>query len=748
MNNNGKNGNEEVNDDIDDMLSAFLKKFTKKAPEKDDEATVGKMGGFNLGGNYYDRSDLERLNLKDYAKVRVDAETYNKLDRLQAIANSIETKVISKPEQLSLFPKRQYIVDYQNVLNEAQYLAVTTVQGPVLVIAGAGSGKTRVIVYRASYLLENATPPESILILTFTRKAAQELVVRTKQLLKNHNAERLVSGTFHAFSTMLLRRYAALIGIPSNFTIIDPSDSADIVDLIRTELKLNVKNKAFPRKARIAEIISKSRNCNQSIAEIIEQYFMGAYEFIDNIQLIARAYREYKKLNNIFDYDDLMETLRDKLRDNEKFRRTIQQLYQYIMVDEFQDTNVVQKDLIDLIAAGSRNVMIVGDDSQSIYAFRGANFENILRFPETYPDCKVVKLEFNYRSNHRILAFVNEIARNARLGYKKELVSHNENDVLPLIAKFYDQQEEAEFIVSRILELRERNIPLNQIAVLYRSSYHGTFIQTELLKRGIPYIVVGGIKFVERSHIKDIISYLRIVANPLDAIAWNRILKMVPGIGQVTASKIIDMVHHNNNVIDFTGFEGKKFGKDLERLGEVLTTIRRESVSLPVKIELLSDYYRPLIKNREPDWEVRMQDIDVLYKMAHKYQDLEVFLTDFALDPPSTKFQDSVKPLLDETEDQPVTLSTIHSAKGLEWYCVFIPHLLDGLFPSAKCLHNLEAYEEERRLFYVACSRAEEELYLTMPAYYSAWDNYFTKPSRFIAEVNKNKYQVYKPEKD
>lgn len=735
------------NDDVQpDKISDFLSRLSQKMKRRDDlqMGNTHHNASNGWGGNtYHNRNDIAHLHLDEYASVPATPDTYQRLQRLQQIANGIESKVISQPEQLALFPKKNYEVDYATALNAAQYTAATTVQGPLLVIAGAGSGKTRTIVYRVSYLLENATPPEQILLLTFTRKAAQELVLRTKQLLRNHSAERLVSGTFHAFATMLLRKYAALVGLAPNFTIIDPTDSADLIDLIRNELKLNLKEKAFPRKSRIAEIISKSRNCNQSVSQIVAQYFVGASEFLGSLQTIATAYTRYKKMNQILDYDDLIEVLRDKLREVEPFRVAVQRLYRYIMVDEFQDTNVVQKEMIDLIAAQHRNIMVVGDDSQSIYAFRGANFENILTFPLTYPDCKVVKLEQNYRSNQRILALVNEIAQKAQLGYRKILVSDNTNDVMPTVAKFYDQQAEAEFIVDRILALREQNIPLNQVAVLYRSSYHGNYIQTELLKRSIPYVVVGGIKFVERAHVKDMISYLRIASNPLDAVAWNRILKMVPGIGQVTATKVIDAIHRSNYVLDFSVFEGKKFGNDLNRLAQVLTAVMQESVALPTKIDMLCDYYRPLLKNREPDWEVRMQDMEVLYKLAHKYADLSQFLTDFALDPPSTKFQDAVKPLLDETEDQPVTLSTIHSAKGLEWYCVFVPHLLDGLFPSAKSLRTIDDYEEERRLFYVACSRAEEELYLTLPAYYSAWDDYFTQPSRFIAELSKDKYCIH-----
>ena len=550
-------------------------------------------------------------------------------------------------------------------------------------------------------------------------------------------------GTFHAFANHLLRRYAVLLDLHPNFSVIDTTDSEDALDLVRTELKLGEKNKAFPRKQRLQEIISKVRNGQQTLSEVLEADFVGLVDYEKDIERVANAYRQYKRLNRLLDYDDLMELLRDALRDHPIFRQEVQRLYRYVMVDEFQDTNLLQKEIVDLVAARSRNIMVVGDDSQSIYAFRGANFENILTFPETYPDCRVVKLEQNYRSNQHILAFINDIAKQAALGYHKHLYSANENDVKPLLAKFFDQQSEAEFIVNRILELREKNIPLNQIAVLYRSSYHGNFVQAELLRRNIPYVVVGGIKFVERSHVKDVLSYLRIIANPFDGIAWNRVLKLVPGVGNVTAGKIIDYLSQHGHSLNFAHFEGKKFSKELLKLGEMLTAIRPDRVGLPAKLDIIKAYYAPILQSRETDATVRLQDLEVIYTLSNRYQTVPEFLADFVLDPPSNKFQESNRPLIDESEDPPLTLSTIHSAKGLEWYAVFVPHLLDGLFPAVRSMQHLEQLEEERRLFYVACSRAEEALYLTLPAFFAGWDANFTMPSRFLAEVGKDKYDIW-----
>lgn len=712
-------------------IANFISTFTF---QKEEEKTVT----YQYGQGEVD--ELEQLTIEDYAQVHVPDSMEDKLVNLQKIADAIEE--LSTKTTLPEVPKRLYKIDYKNSLNPSQYQATITIKGPVLVIAGAGSGKTRTVTYRVSYLIESGVPPNQILLLTFTRKAAKEMLHRTARLLKDKRAEKVMSGTYHSFANYLLRRYAKLIGVPPNFTIIDQIDAQDVIDLIRNELKFNKKNKAFPRKQRIYSVISKSRNCGISIHAAIKKEFPALVNYVEDIEVIAETFRQYKKANKIFDFDDLMEVVRDALRDNELFRTKLQRHYKYIMVDEYQDTNVIQKEIVNYIAGKGGNLMVVGDDAQSIYAFRGANFENILTFPASYPTCQIIKLEQNYRSNQDILNFTNAIANSALLGYKKSLFSKNTNRWKPIVSRFYDQQEEAIYIVNKILALREKDIELNQIAVLYRSSFHGNFIQGELLKRNIPYVVVGGIKFVERRQIKDVIAHLRLLVNPFDAVCWNRILKLIAGVGKVTAGKIVTTIQENKGKIDFTKYEKKKYGEALTTLQGVLNEAMKPDVPIPTKITILKNYYTPLLKSQEVDYETRLQDIDMLYTLSEKYVDLEKFLSDFALDPPSTKYQNSTTPLLEDSEDKPLTLSTIHSSKGLEWYAVFIPHLLDGLLPSARSLKNIEAFEEERRLFYVACSRAKEQLYLTMPSYMSIWDSFFTKPSRFIMEIEKAYFHI------
>jgi DNA helicase-2/ATP-dependent DNA helicase PcrA len=678
------------------------------------------------------------ISLSTYQHPEISPQTQEKINNLTAIARSIEDKAIEPEEQTD---KKDLKINYARSLNKSQYLAATTINGPLLVIAGAGSGKTRTIIYRVAYLLENNIPPEKILLLTFTRKASNEMLSRVTSLLNDARAGSIMGGTFHSFANYVLRRYYKILNILPNFTIVDTSDSEDILDLIRQELKMDKKNKAFPRKSRIQTIISKARNCNLTVSQVIEDEYKGLADFSPDIEVIAGAYSEYKRANNVFDYDDLMEFLRDSLKNNSLFRERIQEAFTYVMVDEFQDTNVIQKEIVDLIAAKYSNIMVVGDDSQSIYAFRGADVENILRFPETYPDCKVIKIEQNYRSNQDVLNFSNSIISNARIGYKKNLYSTNFNQGKPVIKKFYSQEDEAAFIVSKILELREENLPLNQIAVLYRSSFHGNFIQAELLKRNIPYLVYGGLKFTERRHVKDMIAYLRIVFNPLDAVSWNRVLKLIPGIGSATASRIIRQIHEQQGQISFDGFSGK-FSGELNALRDALARAGNQEISIADKVEIIKDYYTPILKNIEDDYKIRLLDIEVLYTLACKYEKLEKFLSDFALDPPSNRYQNKTTPLVDETEDKPLILSTIHSAKGLEWNTVFIPHLLDGLLPGTSSLGTIEELEEERRLFYVACTRAKERLFLTMPAHVSSWDAFLTRPSRFLIEIEKDKYKL------
>jgi DNA helicase II / ATP-dependent DNA helicase PcrA len=684
---------------------------------------------------------LEALTIEDYDPVETSDETDDKIKELQKLTRQIENNTSIDYESHYNKEIKEYKINYRKELNPNQYYAVSSIDKPLLVIAGAGSGKTRTIVYRVGYLLENDVDPAQILLLTFTRKAASEMINRTVQLLGNNQAERIIGGTFHSFANYTIRKYANLIGVQPQFSIIDTIDSQDIIALIRDEL-IKKRDRAFPKKKRLQEIISKAKNCVISIEEVIEREFSGLIDFQKEIELIADTYEQYKKANYLLDYDDLLVVMANALKSNPRFKELLQRTFRYVMVDEYQDTNIYQKEIVVAIAEKHRRIMVVGDDSQSIYSFRGANFENILQFPAAFPDGSVVKIEQNYRSNQKILDFTNSIISNAKLGYRKVLFSENLANTQPVFKKFYDQESEAEFIVDRILELREQNIPLYEMAILVRAAFHGNYVQAELLKRNIPYVVVGGIKFTERRHIRDMISFLRIIVNPYDAAAWHRILKLLPGIGEVSARSIIKLIRANDGNLQVDQFKTKRYFDVLEQLQMAILRASEPDVSVTAQIEILRAYYVPILKLIEDDFESRNLDIDVLHSLSGQYDDLGKFLSDFALDPPSNQFQDSATPLITEDEEKPVTISTIHSAKGLEWHTVFIPHLIDGLFPSSRALKSVADMEEERRLFYVASTRAKEKLYLSMPSYFSSWDKIFTKPSRFLVEIDKKFLEI------
>jgi DNA helicase-2/ATP-dependent DNA helicase PcrA len=714
-------------DDRESLLASFLSQISPRVAET------------SVGINSAADDNLEALTLDAYSTLPVPTETELKILELQKITSGIENKEVDISSIKNLdFSK--FKVNYSLALNPAQLAAVVTTEKPVLVIAGAGSGKTRVIVHRVSYLIEKGITPQAILLLTFTRKAANEMLNRVEVLLHDKNVGHVTGGTFHSFASYVLRKYANIINLPTNFTIIDTTDSEDIIDLIRSELRFASKDKKFPKKGRILDIISYSRNKQSSISEIIEKQFSGLKEYVKDIELIHSGYGRYKKASHVLDFDDLMDVLNSSLKTNPRFREILQNTFQYVMVDEFQDTNAVQNEIVQQIAARHKRIMVVGDDSQSIYAFRGANYENILRFPQVYPDCTVIKIEENYRSNQQVLDFTNCIIDHAKIGFRKKLFTNIKNQHIPAIQRVYGQEDEAMVIVDRIMELIEQGIPLNQIAVLNRADWHNRYIQAELSKRGIPYVVVGGFRFSERMHVRDVVAFFRLTINPSDAVSWHRILKYMGGIGQVTASSVIQNIQQSEDKFSFEHFKQRKFYADLAELGKMLSKASQPEYSLTQKIEIIRDFYAPMLKAREEDYLSRLQDVEVLIDLSKKYTSADKFLSDFALDPPSKKVADQSTPLIDEGEEKgKITISTVHSAKGLEWYAVFIPHALDGMFPSNRAV-NLEEMEEERRLFYVACSRAKEELYITFPRNVASYDAFFHLPSRFLVEIDKDKY--------
>lgn len=691
--------------------------------------------------NYPQLDDLTRAKINSLRQSIAKLEA--NLITPESVADQAEDKTQTEQRQ-SLFENSS--VDYTSELNPSQLLAATTIEGKVLVIAGAGSGKTKTLTYRTSYLIEKGADPSSILLLTFTRKAADEIKGRVKQLLADSvdnnprlaglNLNAITSGTFHSFCNMLLRRYSGLLGINPRFTILDTGDSEDALDMICKESGIVRKNmkQAFPRKKTLQNLISTSRNRRILLRDLIENDYPDLAIHLDTIEQLAEDYHKYKRANHLYDFDDIISQVVSHLKNNLQFRKLIQDTYRHVMVDEYQDTNIPQKQLIDYICEPEKvSLMVVGDDNQSIYAFRGANYQNILLFGESYPDAKLIKLEQNYRSTPAILNYVNALSEQITLGYQKSLFSDLAVDGRkPILSRRSDDKKEAKYIADQIIKLKP-DLDFNDFAVLNRTSYQSNQVQLEFMARNISFIVVGGIKFIEKRHIKDILALVKILYNPNDSIAWHRILTLFKGVGDVTATRITRAINSSNN--SFEPLLDPKLNKNNEQLTELYQVLNKaeQQASVADTLEILIDFYLPVLKTVEDNWRERAEDFRVLKNLAREHSSLDNFLENLALDPPNDSVATLVDP--DKKEKDAVTISTIHSAKGLEWPVVFVNSLVDGLMPHHRSLAEFEELEEERKLFYVACSRAKTHLYLTAPDYYSSFAGYFDKVSRFISEV-------------
>jgi len=630
---------------------------------------------------------------------------------------------------------------YRTQLNPEQCEAAFALSGPTLVIAGAGSGKTRTIVYRTAYMLQKGIPPESILLLTFTRRAAGEMVERVRSLVGSDTASRITAGTFHSFANLQLRRYGRAIGVGANFTICDEEDSADIVDLIKSELDIKSLGKQFPKKSVVVEMISRARNHGMPVEKVVSLHYPKYADAIPELEKIAERYGAFKSERGMLDYDDLLDKFLELLENSPQTLEVLQSRYRYIMVDEYQDTNLVQGRIADKMAEKSGNIMVVGDDSQSIYAFRGANFENILRFPERWRECRLIKLVQNYRSQRLLLDFTNDIVRNFYVSYEKRLFSEMVDSTLkPKIFRAGSQEQEAELIVSKIEELLDKGVEPKDIAVLYRSSFHANALQTVLLRRGIDFAMFGGVKFTERRHVKDLLSYLRIIQNPKEGVALNRVVRLMPGVGASTAAKIANAFVESGK-LPLEKYAGKKFYQPLCELSELLDEASKEELPVRQIVDIVIDFYKPILKELEEDYDDRLEDFAVLRTVAAGYRTLESFLTDFSLDPPNSQLNGSKIDIRDASKSDKIVLSTIHSAKGLEWDTVFVINMAEGAFPSEKSTGNLSMLEEERRLFYVACSRAKERLFISYPEKLAFCQGFgLAMPSRFLAEIDGTLY--------
>ena len=574
----------------------------------------------------------------------------------------------------------KFRIPYEKELNPSQFEAVNITKGPLLVIAGAGSGKTRTLTYRVARLVEEGISPSAILLLTFTRKAAQEMLKRASRLLDNR-CEGVAGGTFHSFAYSILRKYASKIGFDHGFSIIDRSDSENLISMIRKEMKGVSTSGSLPRKQTLANIFSRAVNKNMSMEDIISEDYPHFSRHLESIQGISNGYRKQKAAHNFFDYDDLLIYLEMLLKDHPYVREKICSTYYYLMVDEYQDTNKIQAEIVHLLA-GNNNVMVVGDDSQSIYAFRGANFENIIRFPENFPGTRIIRLEENYRSVEPILKLTNVIIDRAKQKYSKTLFTRKSGGSLPLLVNAGSENRQSQFVVERIRTLNRNGVPLNQIAVLFRASFHSFVLEIELNREGIPFVKVGGFKFIESAHIKDVLAHVRLLYNPYDRLSWYRILLLLDHIGPKTALDIFESISSEQS--GYSGLFKKKLkpkqSKSLDRLKNLFSWIDPSEMSVVRLGEAVVKYYTPILQKKYDDHPKRVKDLEHFMTIMERYDNLERFLADMALEPPNTSSMTVFLRTI-QTDDR-LILSTIHSAKGLEWHTVFIIWALDGRFPS------------------------------------------------------------------
>jgi DNA helicase-2/ATP-dependent DNA helicase PcrA len=718
--------------------------------------------------------------------------------RFHIVAEKIRRYVLKQPAKA----QKQYRVRYEDELNQEQLDVVMAGEGPMLVIAGAGSGKTRALTYRVSRLIEDGVDPSDILLLTFTNKSAREMLSRVEQLV-TIDTRRIWGGTFHSIGNRLLRQHATTIGYRSSFTILDSEDAKEMMESAISSLGIKTLQKRFPKGDVLIDIYSYLINTRTPLELHLENNYPHFGIYRDEMINVFRRYKERKREANAMDFDDLLVNWKLLLDDYPEAGEALKRRYRYILVDEYQDTNKLQAEVVDAMASVRRNVMVVGDDAQSIYSFRGASFENIITFPLRFPEAKIYKLETNYRSTRQILGLANASIAQNRYQFKKELQAVRGDGPDPAVVGVDDVFEQASFIAQRILELRDEGEPLSDIAVLYRSHYQSLELQMELSRRLIPYEIRSGVRFFEQAHIKDVIAYLKIVTNSRDELSWKRVMKLYPKVGEKTAAEVWQRIAKDTNPLDtflhgLKDVSGRGVAASLKSLANVLSVIGSESIqhnpseSIRLIVERgYADYARAKFANSQ----ARLDDLEQLSQYALRYDDTNLFLDEVALSNPIAGEDVAVV----GPEDEKVVLSSVHQAKGLEWRIVFVIWLADGRFPSQRALRvpggivhvqpkelheafvltdalirkddlaieelppelrdadgapasssaeveiAIPGEEEERRLFYVAVTRAKQELYLVFPV--MARDrgglDVLMEPSRFIRELPGDSYEKW-----
>jgi DNA helicase-2/ATP-dependent DNA helicase PcrA len=657
-------------------------------------------------------------------------------------------------------------IAYARELNEQQCAAVTAPPGPALVIAGAGSGKTRTLIYRVAYLLEQGIPPERILLLTFTNKAAREMMRRVADLL-GQELPALWGGTFHAIGNRILRQHADRLGYQRDFTILDREDAKHLITTCVAEAQIDVKKTRFPKADVLAEMFSLAINMRQPVRQLLEEQYGHFSTLASGIEDMQQRYAARKRATNAMDFDDLLVLWLRLLQDFTEVREHYQRRFQFILVDEYQDTNKLQGELIDLLAERHHNLMVVGDDAQSIYAWRGANFRNIIEFPKRYPKAAVYKIETNYRSTPEILNVANAAITANVDQFAKLLTPARKAGIKPVLVACHDAGQQAAFVAQRVLELREEGGDLNQMAVLYRSHFHALELQLELTKRNIPFSITSGIRFFEQAHIKDIAAFLKLVLNPQDELSFKRLAQLLPGIGGKGADKLwqVFVAKTESKAQSPGAAEASAPLPAAGGAGDIARALQACAAAVPRKAAAawaqfvttvaqlegsevkgkparmlklaLEAGYEDYLQETYDNYRSRLEDLEQLVVFSQQFATAEEFLTQLALltNVEAEEGQPAGK------DDEQLKLSTIHQAKGLEFDVVFVIMLCDGLFPSARSLETPEGEEEERRLMYVAITRARNELYLSYPlirASYGGSGDMFQRPSRFLEEIPKD----------
>ena len=661
-------------------------------------------------------------------------------------------------------------------LNPAQREAVTHGDGPLLVVAGAGTGKTRTLACRVAYLVERGVPAEKILLLTFTRRAAAEMLVRAGRLASQQTTGKVWGGTFHAVANRLLRIHGRAIGLSPQFTVMDESDAADMMNLIRNELDLATGNRRFPRKQTLVSIYSRAVNAQEKLGHILENHFPWCAEDQEGIASIFEQYTGRKREHNVLDYDDLL-LLWNALVCAPSVGEQVAERFEHVLVDEYQDTNAIQSRILRNLRRRCKNIIGVGDDAQSIYSFRAATIRNILDFPKHFPGTRVVTLEQNYRSTQPILKASNAVMQQASERYTKDLWSERSSEQKPVLVQCLDEANQCEVVCQNIIAHLEDGIPLMRQAVLFRAGHHSDMLEVELARRNIPFHKYGGLRFIEAAHIKDLLALLRIVENPHDEISWFRVLQLLDGIGPGYARRIMNALGVRRELAANPGEDSDTAAPDspLRRLADAPPAVpkaawrqfsalsrvlidcsgmdgdatesdgaRGGGGTVASQVERVREFYEPIFKQIYENPKVRIRDIEQLEQIARGYRSRARFITDLTLDPPQSTSDLAGPPLLDEDY---LILSTIHSAKGCEWNVVHIIHAADGMIPSDMAVGDAAGVDEERRLFYVAMTRAKNVLYVYFPLryYHHRWGvsdaHGYAQLTRFLPKVTRTLFE-------